>query len=295
MFNLSDIVQQAQNGHGIENLAQQFGLTPDQAKAAVEALLPAVSAGLQQKTQEPGGLADIFGGVLNDRNQQAFDSAQALSDGAVAADGEDMLQRVFGSPQAPAQIAQYAAQTSGFSPSLLQSMLPMIVSMVMGGLFKGMQSNGLGGLLEQLARAGGASPGNSSGGLGDLLGQILGGSLGGGSPAPAPRQETPPQQQPSGGSGPLGGLLGGLLGSILGGGGQASPGGQGAPDGGAAQRPDQIFPGGLDGGSLQQGIDMLGKMLNPGGNTGGPDPRQGAEQQPGLQDLLGQILGGGRR
>jgi hypothetical protein len=44
-------------------------------------------------------------------------------------------------------------------------MMPVIISMIMGGLFKKMSGGGLGGLLEQMGRMGGNSPGNGSGGL----------------------------------------------------------------------------------------------------------------------------------
>lgn len=276
MFSLNDILQQAQGGSGLENLAQQFGISPQQAKSAVEALMPALSAGLQTRTQEASGLADLFGAMFNQRNQQAFEDSSALNSAETAADGEDALNRLFGSNQATQALAAHASQTTGLSSGLLQSMIPVIVSMVLGGMFKGMQNSGLGGMLEQLGRAGANSPGNSSGGLGDLLGQVLGGALGGGAgqqPAPQPA----PQQSRGGG-------LGDLLGGMLGGGRQTPQAGQ-AETGGRA---DQIFPQGFDPSSLQAGLDALGKMFNPGG--GG----QNAPQQPGLQDILGQILGGRR-
>jgi len=279
MFDLSAILQQAQGGRGIENLAAQFGLRPDQASSAIDALLPMLSAGLQNKTQEPGGLADIFGGVLNNTNQQAYESAQAFADESTAADGEDMLARIFGTQQASPALAAHAAEQTGLNPGVLQSMLPALISMIMGGLFKGMQNQGLGQLLEKIGQAGGNAPGNSSGGLGDILGQILTGQMGG---QPQVRDRGQASAEGSG----LGGLLGGLLGGILGGGARQQP---QQP----AQQPDQIFPGGMDMGSLQQGIDMLGQMLNPGG-AASQSGQQGA-QAPNLQDLLGQILGGGRR
>ncbi len=46
MFNLSEIMQSAQGGQAIPNLAKQFGLTPEQTQAAINALLPAFSVGL---------------------------------------------------------------------------------------------------------------------------------------------------------------------------------------------------------------------------------------------------------
>ena len=283
MFSLNDIIQQAQGGQGVQNLAEQFGLSTTQAQSAVDALMPALSAGLQQQTQGAGGLANLFGAMFNPTHQQAFSDPSALNSADTAADGQDALTRLFGTEKATQALAAHAAQSTGLSSSILQAMIPVIVSMVMGGMFKGMQGGGLGGMLEQLGRAGASSPGNSSGGLGDLLGQVLGGALGGGAAGQQP-QPAPQPQAPSGGGG---GLLGDLLGGLLGGGKAPQ---QPAP-GGGSQRADQIFPQGmgLDSSGLQGGIDMLGKMLNPGGAA------QGGQQQAGLQDLLGQLLGGGRR
>ncbi len=271
MFNLNDIIQQAQGGEGLQNLARQFGLSEEQTQQAISALAPALSAGLQTRTKEASGLADMFGAMFNMQHQQAFESPEVMASPDTAAHGDDALARLFGNDQASQVLAAHAAQATGIGSSILQSMIPVIVSMVMGGMFKGMQNSGMGGMLEQLGKAGANSPGNSSGGLGDLLGQVLGGSLGGGQAS----------GQAQGGGG-LGGLLGGLLGGVLGGG----AGGQPAQQQANAGRADQVFPQGLNPSSLQSGIDILGKMLNPGG--------QGA-QQSGLQDILGQLLGGGRR
>jgi hypothetical protein len=109
MFNLEDIMQQAQGGQGIQNLARQFGISEEEASGAVHALLPALSAGLQNKTQDAGGIADLFGAVLNGRHQQAFENPDALSDADTVNDGQDMVARMFGAPDAPDRVAQYAA------------------------------------------------------------------------------------------------------------------------------------------------------------------------------------------
>jgi hypothetical protein len=71
--------------------------------------------------------------------------------------------------------------------------MPVVASMLMGGLFHSMNSQGMGGILGQLAGAA-----NSPGGLGSALGQAAGG------------------EQPAGGG--LGGLLGNVLGGLFGGG-----------------------------------------------------------------------------
>ena len=56
------------------------------------------------------------------------------------------------------------------SPQIIQQMMPVVASMLMGGLFHSMNSQGMGGILGQLAGAA-----NSPGGLGSALGQAAGG------------------------------------------------------------------------------------------------------------------------
>ncbi len=196
MFNLNDIVQAAQGGQGINNLAQQFGLTPDQAQAAIKAVLPGLSQGLQAQATS-GGLGDILGHLTNPSNQQAFNDPQAAASPAAAQAGGNVLGSIFGNSQITQQIAQNAAQHSGIPPQVIESMMPVIASMVMGGLFHSANNQGLGGMLGQLA---------NQGNLGAVLGQAMGGQAG----------------QPAQGGG-LGGMLGGLLGGLFGGGQGGAP------------------------------------------------------------------------
>ncbi len=63
MMTLFEMMQQAQNGQAMQNLARQYGLSQQQTQAAIEALLPAFSMGLQRQTQDPyafGSLAQMM-------------------------------------------------------------------------------------------------------------------------------------------------------------------------------------------------------------------------------------------
>ena len=227
MFNLNNIIQAAQGGQGISNLAQQFGLSPDQAQAAINAILPGLSAGLQNKAGDAGGLGSIIGSLTQGTHQATYQDANAAKTPQAAAAGTDILGQLFGSSHITPQIAQAAAGQSGLRPDILAQMMPIVASMVMGGLFTSMQKQGMGGLLGQLQNAAG------SGGLGTILGQVLGGQAGA-AQAPA--------------AGGFGGMLSSIFGSLLG--------------GGAAKTPQ--LPGGLSGEAVQAGIDALGKMMQPG-------------------------------
>jgi hypothetical protein len=194
MMNLNDIMQAAQGGQGVNNLASQFGLTPEQTQAAIQSMIPAFSTGLQRTAQDPTGLGGILSQITSGVHQGSFtDPTQTSAAGGV---GGGVLGQIFGSPQITAQLSQQASKVSGVSPQIIQQMMPIVASMLMGGLFHSMTSQGLGGILGQLAGAASSPAGlgpvvnqtgaaQSSGGLGGMLGNMLGGLFGGGGAAGA--------------------------------------------------------------------------------------------------------------
>src|SRR5207237_7246976 len=94
---LNDIIQAAQGGQGVNNLAAQFGLTPEQTQAAIQAMIPAFSHGLQRTAQDPTGLGGILNQVMNGLHQGTFtDPNQA---GAAGGAGGGVLGQIFGSPE----------------------------------------------------------------------------------------------------------------------------------------------------------------------------------------------------
>lgn len=218
MMNLFEMMQSAQNGQAMQNLARQYGLTPQQTQAAVEALLPAFSMGLQRQTQDPyafGGLAQMMTASPFARFYDA--DGDGIPDGARLA-GNNVLGQIFGSPEVSQAVAAQAAATSGVSQAIIKQMLPVIAAMVMGGLFKSTGNSGLGGILGQFA-------------------EMMRGQMPGAQPAPQPK---PQQQAPAN---PLESILGGLFGGLASGAGAQPSGGQAGGQAGAGTNP--FDPGGL--------------------------------------------------
>ncbi|HEV2553942.1 MAG TPA: DUF937 domain-containing protein [Bosea sp. (in: a-proteobacteria)] len=244
MMNLFEMMQQAQNGQAMENLARQYGLSQMQTQAAIEALLPAFSMGLQRQTQDPyafGSLAQMmtaspFGRIFDANGDGIPDNARSA--------GTDVLSQLFGSKEVSNAVAAQAAATSGVGQAVLKQMLPVIAAMVMGGLTKSAQSNGLGGILGQFS-------------------EMMRGQMPGMQPAPQP-------QSPAN---PLEAILGSLFGNA-----QAPAGGQtqgGGPFGGGQ------MPGGQMG--MDQMGGMFGQILTGmlGGAQAPPEPeRRGARPTP---------------
>jgi hypothetical protein len=206
MNTLFDMIRNAQGGNGMDQLAQQFGLQQNQVQSALESLLPAFSMGLEKQAQNPASMFDMFGKAAQGGYANMFE--QGASQQETTSAGNDILGSLFGSKDMSRAVAQQAEAASGISSTILKAMLPVIASMVMGGVMKNMfngQGGMLGGLLSSMfgggnAQQAGLNPAGGQGGLGDLLGQMMGGA----------------QQNPT--SGGMPGGLGDLLGQMMGGG-----------------------------------------------------------------------------
>ena len=273
---VTEILSSAQGGKLIENLAGSMGLSIEQTQAAVEALTPALALGLRNAATNPAVLEQVVAGVVHPTHRGSYDDP-AVAHGEQAGElGQAAVAHLFGSGSAAGQVAQIAARDSGLRPDILSRLLPVLASVVLGGLFKSFNNQGLGSILGQIAGGGGLgsilgqlggamtsspAPQQSGGGLGGLLGALLGGGQQGG-----------------------GGLLGGLLGAVLGGGAAAQRGA--APSGGVSGGGAPAgLPGGLDPATLQAALEQIKNSLHPGGASGAA-PGQTAE----LQDVLDKVF-----
>jgi hypothetical protein len=284
MPSLFDIFTQAQNGAGMQALAQQYGLSMQQTQAAVQALLPAFSQGLQRNTADPYGLGAFMTAMASGQHAKYFEDATRAFSPQGIDEGNGILGHLFGSKDLSRAVAAQAAQATGLSQQVLQQMLPAMASMMMGGLFKQTNNQLSGG---QMQAAGGL------GGSGNPLGEIIEEMMRQSGVAPAPQPAPNPY-----GENPLGKVLQDMFG---GGASQSQP--QPSPNpygenplgkvlqdmfgGGVAQQPQQTRP------ETQSpyGDNPLGKifeeMLRQGGGGFGlpggqpaPQPQQSAPQQP---------------
>lgn len=297
MMNLFEMMQSAQNGQAMQNLARQYGLSMQQTQAALDALLPAFSMGLQRQTQNPYAFGNLAQMMTATPFGQMYDSdGDGIPDRAMPL-GQDVMSQIFGSKEVANAVAAQAAATSGVGQAVLKQMLPVIASMLMGGLFKTVNNQGLGGILGQFAEMmRGQMPGMQpapapqANNPGNPWEQILGGMFGG---------QKPPAGQAQGG-GPFGsgmpGMpadMGNIFGQILGGMfGGVPP--QAGPKPAPRQRqpepepePEEPAPSGETGpGSI--GLDALNQMFEHGRKVQ-------ADHQDALRSIFEAMLGGQRR
>ncbi|MEK1888269.1 MAG: DUF937 domain-containing protein [Phyllobacterium sp.] len=180
-MNLVDMFLKGQGGQNIEALSRQFNLSQQQTVAAIEALMPAFSQGLQRNAADPMGFGAFIQALSAGQHTNYFDNPQAAFNSSGVANGNNILGQLFGSKDLSRAVADHAAQMTGLGAQTMKQMLPVVASMMMGGLYN--KSTG------QFA-ASGLGGGNV---IGDLIEQMMrqgGSAMGGGQPAPG-RQSAP--------------------------------------------------------------------------------------------------------
>lgn len=185
-MSLLDLLAQAQNGRGLDELGRQFGLDERTTRSLAEQLAPTIASGAKQKAREDGGLGAVLGQLLGEREVAYYEEPAKAATPAARAQGEEFLKGLFGSAEAPREIANAAAERTGTPQDLVSQFLPALAAMLQGAMQKQAPD-------DQVRGAMGAMGSNDRPGVGieDLLGALTGGS--------------------SGGSG-IGDLIGGLLG-----------------------------------------------------------------------------------
>ncbi|MCJ2032026.1 DUF937 domain-containing protein [Methylobacterium sp. J-043] len=120
MYTMFDILQ-SQGDASVRALGQPFGLSPDQTRRAMEALMPALSMGMQRNAAaDPMGFGRMFG-----LGQPGKAPPQA---------GADMFSGLFGSPMIAQAVIQQASAASGVGSQALRQMLPIMAGMIVAGI-----------------------------------------------------------------------------------------------------------------------------------------------------------------
>ncbi|MDA4632988.1 DUF937 domain-containing protein, partial [Escherichia coli] len=98
-MNLVDMFLKGQGGQAVEALSRQFQLSQQQTIAAIEALMPAFSQGLQRNTADPMGVGAFIQSLSSGQHVNYFDNPQAAFNPAGIADGNAILNNLFGSKE----------------------------------------------------------------------------------------------------------------------------------------------------------------------------------------------------
>ncbi len=172
MFTMFDILQ-SQGDASLKAFGQQFGLSPEQTRRAMEALMPALGLGLQNPAADPMGLGRMFG----------FGMPGAAPKSATP----DMMAGMFGSPMLVQAVIQQASAASGVGSQALRQMLPIMAGMVVAGIVH---------LMLNPPTAPAAQPAPAAPNFGDLWADWLNGLSAAASAQSAPQAKTTPKTAP---------------------------------------------------------------------------------------------------
>jgi hypothetical protein len=151
-MNILDVIANAQGGAAAA-ARSQFGLASDEARSALEALMPAPRRPPSRSSED--GLDDLMSTLAQGRHAPYLENPGSLASAAATRDGNNILAHVLGSKDASIKVAQHAAREAGITASTLQRMLPLVAAMTMGGLSK--HAAGAGANFSSLGNQGGGS------------------------------------------------------------------------------------------------------------------------------------------
>ena len=70
MLDLLNAIMNSQQGGAVNQLSRQFNLDQNQTQSALQAIVPALAAGLKQNASSPTGLQNLIGAISTGRRQQ---------------------------------------------------------------------------------------------------------------------------------------------------------------------------------------------------------------------------------
>ncbi len=120
----------------VSELARQLGIGENEARTAAGQLIPALARGLQNNARSDQGLDGLIGALARDNHAGYLDNPASLGQQQTVDDGNSILGHIFGSKDVSRNIANYGAQQSGLSSTLLKKALPIVASLVMSSLGK---------------------------------------------------------------------------------------------------------------------------------------------------------------
>lgn len=180
-MSLLKMLQQAQGGQGLGQLAQQLGMDQGQAGGLAEMLAPAIGSAAKKRA-ESGGLEALLGQMQGEAQGGYFDNPAQAAAPEARQQGEAFLEQLLGSREATQNLAQEAASRANVDQSQVEQFMPALAAMLQGGMQKQMPDTSIQGMMQGLQGAQ-AAGGSGGGGIMGMIGGLLGGggsSAGGG-------------------------------------------------------------------------------------------------------------------
>lgn len=166
-MSIMKLLQQAQGGQGLGQLAAQLGLDQRTADQLAQMLAPAIGSAAKERAAQ-GGLENVLGALRGEEQARMFEDARTAASPEGRAQGMDFLEQLLGGREATQSLAHEAARRSGTEESLVSQFLPALAAMVQGGLQKNLPDSQIDGMMQ----------GGGEGGLMGMIGGLMGGTKG---------------------------------------------------------------------------------------------------------------------
>ena len=133
-MNLLDTVLESLQGGG--QLGKGLGLDASTTRSVLTQLMPALSRGVQNNTRSPDGVSALTRALQTGGHQRYLDDPRAIEGRDAIDDGNGILGHILGSKDASRNVAAHAAAQTGVDAGTIKKMLPLVATLVMGGLSK---------------------------------------------------------------------------------------------------------------------------------------------------------------
>lgn len=129
-MNIIDQAQQHLGDAEIQQISDQLGVDPAQARTAIQSAMPMMLAGMANTAQHPDGSAAIE--QASDAHVGLLDNLGALLGGAAMGDGGGLLGKILGQHQGTVQsgVEQHSGLNSDQTRQLLMMLAPMVLAML---------------------------------------------------------------------------------------------------------------------------------------------------------------------
>ena len=135
-MDLMDLLKSTGGGDSIGALASAVGLGSSDTSKLVESLAPALMRGVQKNTADDDGLASLRRALKSGGHERYIDDPDLMASESTRADGNNILDHIFGSKDVSRNVAPAASRDTGIDPGLIKKALPLLASLAMGAMSK---------------------------------------------------------------------------------------------------------------------------------------------------------------
>lgn len=133
---IESLLKSGQGKAVLDNIAATFAIDPAQSGPAVTELATALSQRIERNMISRGGVADLVGLLVDPASGRALSEPKSLASAEVAETGNHILDVLIGNKHISRGIAARTAADTGIDEGVAKKLLPVVASIVLGGLQK---------------------------------------------------------------------------------------------------------------------------------------------------------------